>query len=175
MKGSLLIILIMIAAIFAGIQVSRLFQETNPAFEERDDSLLKIQDVEEGFGRLEDYARTEDVAGTQSLRFKIDKNDRQLDLGTQIIKQETEENTISIFEFHLEDLMDEGVVEERDIPIGERGKLVKIPMQEEEGLSTFYILFYKDKNFVVLSLSYAKAEDEKQFLNIAKDIESRLD
>ncbi|MBU1975055.1 MAG: hypothetical protein KKG59_01485 [Nanoarchaeota archaeon] len=171
--------IIILVAVLVGLSLIFIFQffdpEPDKIFMEEEDVLVKIKDVESGFGTLEDYQSTADSEDTQSFSFKIEKDDRELNLGTQIIKQATKEETLNLFELHLEDLISETPSENKDIPIGERGKLIKIPMSADGSISTFYILYYKDTSFVILTLNFAKEEDESDLLNLARSIEKRLD
>ena len=87
------IVFIAIFLILAALFISTLFTPARQEFQEQPDVLLKIDEVEGNFGTLENYARSDETEGIQSLRFKIEKDDRELDLGTQIIKKATQEDT----------------------------------------------------------------------------------
>lgn len=171
----LVVVISIIAVIISGVLIlNQDDSDDRPVFEEGNDALLKIDEVEQSLGRLDEYSRSDDMEGTQSLRFSIPKGDRELDLATQIIKHATQEETVGIFNLHVEDLLDEDPYENKDISIGDHGKLIKISMPDEGGLSTFYILYYKDTELVLLTLNFAKDSDEDEFLVMAREIEERL-
>jgi hypothetical protein len=148
-------------------------------FNESNETLLRIKDIERtSFGTIDDYkmARTNISGGNQeSLLFGITRpTGENAQLGTQIIKSATKEESQSLWEVHVNNLRDIPLVSEKDVNVGEKGKIFKITMDDPNGPSTVYLTFYQNNSFVILTMNYAKASDESDLVNVAQTIEGRL-
>jgi hypothetical protein len=165
-KG-LILALIIVIVILAILTI--FFRKPSPPT----NTIIQVEDIENQFGEISDYRRENNtpvgVESQESTTATI-KNSKT-SIGTQIIEYNTKAESENIFDLHVSNLNASPHDEERNISIGEKGVIYKINVGDE---SIFYLLFYKDKSFVTLTLNYAKASDEKELVGLAKTIEKRL-
>lgn len=136
-------------------------------------AVLNVEDIENQFGEISDYRRNNNTpVGVQSQESTTATiKDSKTSIGSQIIAYKTKEESENIFDLHVSDLNEAPYDELKNVSIGDKGVIYKINVGGE---STFYLLFYKDKSFVTLTLNYAKATDEKELVGLAKTIEKKL-
>jgi hypothetical protein len=135
--------------------------------------ILPIKDIESNFGEISDYRRVNEtpVGVTAQESSTTTLKNKKTSLGSQIIQYKTNLESKNIFDLHVANFQDVPHDEEKNITIGENGVIYKIDMGDE---NTFFLLFYKDKSFVSLTLNYAKDSDEKELVDLAKTIEENL-
>ncbi|MFH1916385.1 MAG: hypothetical protein ABIJ21_03915 [Nanoarchaeota archaeon] len=139
-----------------------------------DDYLLRMKDIERsGFGEISDYKRSNtSPPGVESQETtSVTIKDKNASFGSQIIQYHTRKESKNIFELSTQSFNETDFAMEKNISIGEKGIIYRIDLGDS---SIFYLLFYKDKSFVSLTLNYAKEEDEKELIGIARTIEKRL-
>lgn len=144
------------------------FNETN--------ATVKIKDIERAsFGTIDDYRGNTAEGNAESITFGLKRpGGETAELGTQIIKSTTKEETENLWEVHVANIRAIPLVKEKDIPVGERGKIFKLTLPDENGPKAFYLTFYQNNSFVILTMNYARETDESGLVQVAQTIEKKL-
>jgi hypothetical protein len=164
----IVVIIIILVSIDRSPKVIITFNESN--------ATVKIRDIEKAsFGTIDDYRGNTGQGDAESLTFGLKRpTGESAELGTQIIRSATKEETQNLWEVHVQNIRDTPFVKEKDIPVGEKGKIFKLTLPDDDGPKTFYLIFYQNQSFVILTMNYAKESDEPGLVQVAQNIEKGL-
>ncbi|MFH1073404.1 MAG: hypothetical protein V1743_08305 [Nanoarchaeota archaeon] len=176
------IIIILLSALFIYVVISFANYAKQGEKPLVDQLVLNFGDIENaGFKTLEGYnvkieKKTNGSTEEGSRVYTIEVDGEPVgDLGSKVLLFGTEAQSQNIFDYYFKDIINQNPSVSKNVSIGSKGMILKTTIPDQKSYTNFYLIFYKKKAFVILTLNYAKEGDEEKMVSLAKIIEERID